>query len=367
VLASIVVLLLGRSTLTYPAPAGTNALTRAAELGRPDLPQLHEPDVAEAVGPLAVAAGSRAAASAQREQRPYLVTLLGGFAVVSSGRALEPPAGRPSTLVKLLALAEGPLAADEAVETLWPGVEQATGRQRLRNLLNRLRTSCGELVQREGETLVLGPSDVDARGFERAAAEAAAAQGTARPGLARTALARYTGELLPGDRYEPWATGPRERLRRRYLELLDLLADDAVERGDVDEAIRLLDQAQSAEPLDEERYVRAAELLLFQGRRGSAQALVERAWAPPPAPRPRPVGRWLDGGRGRSPHARDTRHPAGPRGAGRGQVRGPGRARWRRRAGAGPRPLRAARVRPARVAMESSSPLAASAEPSDEV
>ena len=74
----------------------------------------------------------------------------------------------------------------------------------------------------------------------------------------------------PADRYEAWASAPRERLRRRYLDLLDLLSDDAVERGDLDEAIRLLDQAQIAEPLDESRYVRAAELLLFQGRRGSA-------------------------------------------------------------------------------------------------
>ncbi len=66
-------------------------------------------------------------------------------------------------------------------------------------------------------------------------------------------------------------------MRRRYLELLDLLTDGAVERGDVDEAIRLLDRAQEAEPLDEDRYLRAAELMLFQGRRGSARKLVERA------------------------------------------------------------------------------------------
>src|SRR5262249_30532373 len=96
-------------------------------------------------------------------------------------------------------------------------------------------------------------------------------------GLARAALARYTGELLPADLYEPWAAAHRERLRRRYLELLDLLAEDAVDRGDLDEAIRLLDRALTAEPLDEARYLRAAELLLFQGRRGSAQALIERA------------------------------------------------------------------------------------------
>ena len=255
------------------------AYEAAAELGRVDLPALHEPDAAMAVASLAVAAGSRAATAAGEEEASFVIALLGGFAVHAGGRAVEPPAGRPSTLVKLLALSEQPLAPGEAIEMLWPGVEESTGRQRLRNLLNRLRTSCGDLVQREGETLVLGPAEVDAAGFERSAEAALAAPEQERPGLARTALARYKGELLPGDRYEPWATAPRERLQRRYLELLDLLADDAVERGDVDEAIRLLDQAQVAEPLDEDRYLRAAELLLFQGRRGSAQALVDRAAA----------------------------------------------------------------------------------------
>lgn len=256
------------------------AYEAAGELGRPELPALHEPDVAETVAPLAAAAGSKAARSAGARERSYEITLLGGFGVGVGGRPLQAPAGRPSTLVKLLALAGAPLAADEAIDVLWPEADETTGRRRLRNLLNRLRSSCDDLVVRDGEALVLAPgTDVDARRFEEAAASAGAAADEARPGLARTALARYAGELLPADRYEPWATAPRERLRRRYLELLDLLAEDAVDRGDVDEAIRLLDQAQAAEPLDEDRYVRAAELLLFQGRRGSAMALVERAAA----------------------------------------------------------------------------------------
>ena len=122
------------------------------------------------------------------------------------------------------------------------------------------------------------PRRSSTRGASRQSAAAVRSAAPAeQAGLARAALARYAGDLLPADRYEAWASAPRERLRRRYLDLLDLLSDDAVERGDLDEAIRLLDQAQVAEPLDESRYVRAAELLLFQGRRGSAAVLVERA------------------------------------------------------------------------------------------
>ena len=278
-------------TLLFRALAATRAGGQAAGelaarayeaaegLGRPDLPELQEPDVAGVVGPLAVAAGSRAAAAGAHSAHAFVITLLGGFEVTADGRRLRPPSGRPSTLVKVLALAPGPLTTDEAIEVLWPEIDEPTGRQRLRNLLNRLRSSCGSLVHRETETLALATNtEIDTRRFETAAREAVAAR-EARAGLARAALAHYPGDLLPADRYEQWAVAPRERLRRRYLELLELLVDDAVDRGELDEAIRLLERLQEAEPLDEEPYLRAAELLLFQGRRGSARSFVERAVA----------------------------------------------------------------------------------------
>lgn len=249
------------------ASFSAQAYAAAEALGHPDLPARHEPDIAAALG-------------ASPGPAAFEVTLLGGFAVSASGRAVAPPPGRGATLVKLLALSRGPVSGEEAVEVLWPGSDGPTGRRRLRNLLNRVRAACGDLVARDGEALVLDASaEVDARAFEGLAAGVRSAAAGEQAGLARAALARYAGDLLPGDRYEAWASAPRERLRRRYLDLLDLLSDDAVERGDLDEAIRLLDQAQIAEPLDESRYVRAAELLLFQGRRGSAAVLVERALA----------------------------------------------------------------------------------------
>ena len=243
------------------ATFAAQAHAAAEALGHPDLPGRHEPDIVAPSGPPALE-----------------VTLLGGFGVTADGRGLVPPPGRGATLVKLLSLSGGPLTAEEAVEVLWPGSDVPTGRRRLRNLLNRVRASCGDLVTRDGESLVLSASAaVDARRFEQSAAAVRSAAPGEQAGLARAALARYAGDLLPADRYEAWASAPRERLRRRYLDLLDLLSDNAVERGDLDEAIRLLDQAQVAEPLDESRYVRAAELLLFQGRRGSAAVLVDRA------------------------------------------------------------------------------------------
>jgi DNA-binding SARP family transcriptional activator len=134
------------------------------------------------------------------------------------------------------------------------------------------------VVVRQGESLVLAAGvEVDANRFEALAAAAIGARPLERVGLARHALSLYPGELLPGDRYEDWVIAIRERLRRRYLALADLVADDAVERGDLDDAIHLYDSAIAAEPMDESRYVKAASALIRQGRRGTARDLVDRA------------------------------------------------------------------------------------------
>ncbi len=274
----------------------------AEALGHPDLPARHEPDVAAALG---AAAGPPA----------LHVTLLGGFGVTADGRALVPPPGRGATLVKLLALRGGPAdAAKRRSRCCGPRPTARPAGGGCATCSNRVRASCGELVARDGESLVLAPdADVDARRFEEAAAAVRAAP-DGRAGRASPARRWPATPAIccPTDRYEAWASAARERLRRRYLDLLDLLADDAVERGDLDEAIRLLDQAQIAEPLDESRYVRAAELLLFQGRRGSAAVLVERALrlraglglpetpTAGAAPRGRPGRDWTSIGRARA-------------------------------------------------------------------
>jgi DNA-binding SARP family transcriptional activator len=97
--------------------------------------------------------------------------------------------------------------------------------------------------------------------------------------VARGALAAYRGDLLPDDPYEPWATMPRERLRRHALSLLDICADAAAGVGDLDEAVRCLARASDLAPYEEERYIAIAGHLLTQGRRGAARSYVDRAQA----------------------------------------------------------------------------------------
>jgi DNA-binding SARP family transcriptional activator len=243
----------------------------AAEIGDPERLASREPELLAIAMPGEEPAGITSSPT---------VVLLGRFAVERDGVDASPPPGRPATLVKMLAL-QPVVTTDEAIDELWPDADIDTGRARLRNLLNRIRGTSGALIERrEGDALSLATEvSVDAHRFEEEAAAALAASAETRASLARSALMRSTGELLPADRYADWATVPRERLRRRHLALLDIVAEDAIARGDLDEADRLLDTAISTDPMEEVRYVRLGRALLTQGRIRRARRVAEQGVA----------------------------------------------------------------------------------------
>lgn len=252
------------------------AITEVEAMGVADLPARHEGLLVSRLSAVWPAPPDGVAGPALA---PVRLSLLGGFVARRGADDVTPAPGHPATLVKVLAL-RGPLTTDQAIDLLWPNADAATGRSRLRNLLNRIRAQTGDVVERKGESLVLSPTVVvDVTQFESSAAAALAADEVSRPGLARLALGAYHGELLPGDAYEEWAAAPRERLRRRFLALVDIATTASLKAGELDEAVRLLDAAIEVEPFGEERYVKAAGALLVQGRRATARDLVGRGVA----------------------------------------------------------------------------------------
>jgi DNA-binding SARP family transcriptional activator len=266
------------------AGLAAQAFETCLELGVPQAPVRRERAVCEALLPLAAQAGSVAAATLLGHGGKVSVRLLGGFEVRRGAQRLQPPPGRPATAIKAVVAAGGRLHVEELIEALWPGADVDQGRNRLKNLLSRLRSAVGDVLVRDADSVVLAAgAESDIASFEAAARRALATLVSGErlhaAMLARSATDRYRGDLLPEDRYEPWAAEPRERLRLRYLELLDLLAAQAEASGEADEAARLVQRAIGSEPYDEERYLRLATLFAEQGRSGSARAVLRRARA----------------------------------------------------------------------------------------
>ena len=257
------------------------AFETAASLGHPEGPMVRDREMAQHLLPLA-ASGSGAASNILRGAGQVTVALFGSFNVSRGGRFLSLPAGRPAKAVRIVAANGGWIHSEELQELLWPDSELISGRNRLRNILSRLRASAGPLLQRHGEGIALAEGvQCDLLEFENHARKArdllAAGDRNGSAAHARSALSYCTGNLLPGDRYETWAEEARERLNRIRLELLDIVTEESEARADVDDAVRQIERAIEIQRYDEVRYVRLATLLASQGRVGTAKHTLSRA------------------------------------------------------------------------------------------
>jgi len=176
------------------------------------------------------------------------IALLGGFRVWVGSQLIPNQAWKRrkvQALVKLLALASRHcMHREQLMEILWPGTEKESARNNLRQTLHLAR----QILEREGNSgfgilvdhngwLCLtheGETWVDAEAFETAAAECRLSEdGDA----CQTALVLYTGELLPEDRYEDWASTRRESLHWLYLSLLTKLGTLLEAQGHIERAI----------------------------------------------------------------------------------------------------------------------------------
>lgn len=201
----------------------------------------------------------------------------GSGALVDGGPPLVagPPAGpgRPAALLAYLAV-EGAAPIDRVIDVLWPDADPARGRARLRNVLARLRAAVGDVVERDGERLVLGRGvEVDVRRFDRLVEEAmraAPAELVDRTGIA---LDAWVGEPLSAWPYEEWALRERRRLVQRCVTLHVQRADALAASDAVGAALDELEQAISLQPDDAELWERAIGMAEADGRIGRARSL----------------------------------------------------------------------------------------------
>jgi DNA-binding SARP family transcriptional activator len=190
----------------------------------------------------------------------YEIGLLGRFVIRVDGQPVPCAAWRhkrAAELVKILALTKGHrLHREQVMDLLWPDLAPDAAAGNLRKAVHFARASLGAApaISRNGAMLELCPHgqvSVDALAFEAAA----------RAGQLG-ALDAYQGELLPEDRYAPWAEEPRERLRALYLQLL--------------KTARLWEQVLEADPSDEEAHRALMQCAIDAGDRRTAVRQFER-------------------------------------------------------------------------------------------
>jgi hypothetical protein len=152
------------------------------------------------------------------------IELLGPFRVSVGGRAVTDVAWRrrkPAALVKLLALAPAHrLHREQIMDALGPELDPAAAGANLRKALHYARRALDSL---DGARLISSDADrvwlprdemwLDLEAFRSAGRRPSHGRPRGVPACPR----RYRDGLLPEDRYEGWAVGPRDELHLEFL------------------------------------------------------------------------------------------------------------------------------------------------------
>jgi DNA-binding SARP family transcriptional activator len=207
------------------------------------------------------------------------IELLGGFRVTVGDRAVADDAWRrrkPAALLKLLALAPGNrMHREQAMDALWIDLEPAAAGANLRKALHHARsaldatsTGAGALIASDGDFIAL-PADVslDTTRFRTMLSRARRANGVEEY---TSALDLYRGDLLPDDRYDEWAIGPRRELRNEFLSGLTELAALLEARGEIGAALDAARRLVATEPAREDSNALLIRLYALVGRRTDA-------------------------------------------------------------------------------------------------
>jgi predicted ATPase len=160
-----------------------------------------------------------------QQQGEIAVRLLGGFSASRGEREVQGSVWRlrkGRELVKLLALApHHQLHREQLMDALWPDLDAAAAANNLNQVVHVARRALGSEAILLSDDLLRLLATVDVDDFERAAGHARHAGAAS---AYRAAIALYTGELLPENRYDDWASERREELEQLRLELAEELA-----------------------------------------------------------------------------------------------------------------------------------------------
>ena len=209
----------------------------------------------------------------------FNLSLFGGFQLIHQDQtvALDHRPRVQSLLAYLALHRDQPQTRVAIIHALWPDVAEASGRNRLRNLLYQLRQilpDCDTLLHIEPATLQWrsdAPADLDVARFE-AQLTMAAQQHSAdqRESALADAVERYAGDLFPTC-IDEWIEPPRTRLHNQLLDALGQLVSLAEAREAWDVALHYAERLLVHDPLHEATY---GHIMQFHARLGDGAGVV---------------------------------------------------------------------------------------------
>jgi DNA-binding SARP family transcriptional activator len=214
------------------------------------------------------------------------ILLLGGFQLRRDGSMLDPiPLRAARSLFAYLILNRDRAHTRDLLAGLfWGDMPDSRARRRLSQALWQIQNVIGdEYLKTTAESVRFEPDAafwLDADEFEwtvEQTAPAAVASRSEEADLLARAVDLYRGDLLAGF-YDDWMIPHQERLRERFLGVLERLCDLTMARGDYENALiraRLLAQH---DPMREEAHRRVMRVAVLLGRHNEAIRQYERCW-----------------------------------------------------------------------------------------
>ena len=212
---------------------------------------------------------------------------LGGFEILLGDGAPRLTRKSPARLLALLkaiiAFGASAVPEEKLVDAIWPDAEGDAAVTALRVALTRLRKLLrrADAVQMSDGKVSLN-SDlcrIDALSFERIASALPRARNARLRGAnlraAERACALYRGSFLAADS-APWTVVPRERLRSKFVDLIEGLAQELERQGDWTRAAHLYLRGIEADALFERFYQGLIRCYLNAGRRAEALGAYRR-------------------------------------------------------------------------------------------
>ena len=187
---------------------------------------------------------------------PVRIHTLGRFCLLVDDEEVKPTGKTREMLLAIIALGGSDVPGFRISDLLWPDADGDLARHSLKITLHRLRKLLGpqRLLQSDGR-LTLDPRQVwvDYRTFESSLLALESATNEKLGELSAGIIAEYQTGFLPND-HLPWLDPEQERLRNRFLYIINLAATRLCDKEQWSDAIKCYQSALAAAPLAERFY-----------------------------------------------------------------------------------------------------------------